>query len=287
MNKDKQIVGSNNDLDKRHIDVSFSLFETNSDFIKVYKKTEKIVSAIYLLTNHFDEKEPMKWTLRNQGNHILASMLKIRNIGSQEAEKARENLVNSMAEIVSLFEVAYLSGIVSEMNFNLLKKEFLNLITITTEYKNSSQKNHTTFNQSFFAIEETDSNPQVTSENTSEKSIGHNKGHNFLNKKASVFKENVEKKSSLYTNETTESNQQSEKNQKLYEVKSPVDMRKINRRNLILNTIKKKGSVMIKDLSPVIKGCSDKTIQRELSALIKSGLVVKEGKRRWSVYKIA
>ena len=44
---------------------------------------------------------------------------------------------------------------------------------------------------------------------------------------------------------------------------------------------------MIKDLTPVIKGCSEKTIQRELATLVDKGIVNKEGERRWSVYSMA
>ena len=53
---------------------------------------------------------------------------------------------------------------------------------------------------------------------------------------------------------------------------------------LILNFIRKNKNVSIKDISSVVKDYSEKTIQRELSALIKQGLVRKEGQRRWSVY---
>jgi DNA-binding HxlR family transcriptional regulator len=37
----------------------------------------------------------------------------------------------------------------------------------------------------------------------------------------------------------------------------------------------------------MIRGVSEKTIQRELGALIESGLVMKQGERRWSVYSLA
>ena len=37
-------------------------------------------------------------------------------------------------------------------------------------------------------------------------------------------------------------------------------------------------------VAKVIKGFSEKTIQRELTALIQQGLVQKRGERRWSVY---
>lgn len=52
----------------------------------------------------------------------------------------------------------------------------------------------------------------------------------------------------------------------------------------ILEFVQKNKSVSIKDIAGVITDCSEKTIQRELAALIGQGLVKKVGERRWSLY---
>src|SRR3989344_4869195 len=56
------------------------------------------------------------------------------------------------------------------------------------------------------------------------------------------------------------------------------------RMSLILTFIQKHKQASIKDIAAVVKGCSEKTIQWELRALIERGLVRKVGERRWSVY---
>lgn len=56
------------------------------------------------------------------------------------------------------------------------------------------------------------------------------------------------------------------------------------RMSLILNFISKNKKASIKEIAGVVKGCSEKTIQRELAALIEQGLVRKVGERRWSLY---
>lgn len=53
----------------------------------------------------------------------------------------------------------------------------------------------------------------------------------------------------------------------------------------ILDYIRLKGSVSIKEIASTIKGCSEKTIQRELISLIQEGLVRRVGERRWSHYE--
>jgi hypothetical protein len=62
------------------------------------------------------------------------------------------------------------------------------------------------------------------------------------------------------------------------------DKQPSERMSLILDFIKKNKRSSIKDIAVVVKGCSEKTIQRELMELIRLGLVRKEGERRWSVY---
>ena len=59
------------------------------------------------------------------------------------------------------------------------------------------------------------------------------------------------------------------------------------RRDRILSIIKDKGEATIKDVSVFVTDFSEKTIQRELMSLIKDGVLVKEGERRWSKYKLA
>ena len=56
------------------------------------------------------------------------------------------------------------------------------------------------------------------------------------------------------------------------------------RTSLILEFVRKHKNVSIKDIAKVIKGFSEKTIQRELTLLIQMDLVEKRGERRWSVY---
>jgi DNA-binding transcriptional ArsR family regulator len=62
--------------------------------------------------------------------------------------------------------------------------------------------------------------------------------------------------------------------------------RKEHREKAIIELLRVRGNVNIKDISKAIKGCSEKTIQRKLISLIKVGIVKKEGERRWSRYSL-
>ncbi len=60
--------------------------------------------------------------------------------------------------------------------------------------------------------------------------------------------------------------------------------RQKDRRSKILALFKSKDKLSIRDVVGQVNGCSEKTIQRELLALVRDGLLHKEGERRWSIY---
>lgn len=62
---------------------------------------------------------------------------------------------------------------------------------------------------------------------------------------------------------------------------------KNDRRDAILAVLRSRGPSYIKDISTVIRDVSEKTIQRELSALVTDGAITRNGERRWTTYALA
>jgi DNA-binding transcriptional ArsR family regulator len=58
------------------------------------------------------------------------------------------------------------------------------------------------------------------------------------------------------------------------------------RRDAILSLLRKQSKVNVKDVLGVVAGVSEKTIQRELLALVDEGILKKEGERRWTLYSL-
>lgn len=58
------------------------------------------------------------------------------------------------------------------------------------------------------------------------------------------------------------------------------------RRKKILEVVRSKGQATIHEFIQSIQGCSSKTIQRELTSLVLSGTLKKTGERRWSKYSL-
>lgn len=60
----------------------------------------------------------------------------------------------------------------------------------------------------------------------------------------------------------------------------------LDRRERIKTVLEAKGEATIKDISEIITDVSDKTIQRELNAMIEDNIVKRQGERRWSKYSL-
>ena len=60
----------------------------------------------------------------------------------------------------------------------------------------------------------------------------------------------------------------------------------VSRRDRIIDILRDNPWATIKDISSAITDCSEKTIQRELISMINDNVVVREGERRWSKYKL-
>ncbi len=64
------------------------------------------------------------------------------------------------------------------------------------------------------------------------------------------------------------------------------DIHAKDRKDAVLSVIRTKKTASIKDISTIIRDISEKTIQRELVALVAEGKVLKQGERRWSTYSL-
>lgn len=238
------------DFDKNIDHISF--FEKNDYFYFVCKKTEKLATACYLVTGLFSDSEPMKWSLRKKVSELLSFILGYKNsILSKNAflASAKEKVL----DVVSSLQVSSGSGLVSVMNFSILQREFLNLVKVLDEPKIINENSpEMTLSKSFFEIPRNAATSLSDGEQLDGTSLS-----------AARIKD------------------------KAYENDYRSVPKRTNRQSVIIGLLKKKKEMSIKDITQIIRDCSEKTIQRELASLIQSGVVKKTGERRWSKYSLA
>lgn len=219
---------------------TFSLF--------LFKKTEKIVLALYLVTDHLSDTEPIKTSVRKVANQILKDGISVTT--KPHVALGQEGMVVHMYEVVSLLDIAVSVKLISQKNTTLIKDEIMRLVKDIHQH-NESRHSGTVLKKTFFVVD-TESPADVLY-----------KGHKGQEKtKMSFTKSNqvnrVEKENTI----------------------------KDNRTEKIVNLAKEKGNFTIKDASELFVGISEKTIQRELLKLVATGVLKKEGERRWSTYSL-
>ena len=89
-------------------------------------KVERLVSALYLVTDFINSNDPLKWRMRKAGVVLLTEVGKLVELAPTDRKKVLRSASEAAMEVLSLLEVAANAGLISRMNYALLKKEFAN-----------------------------------------------------------------------------------------------------------------------------------------------------------------
>ena len=215
----------------------------------IYKKAERLAKAIHLITPAFAEAV----SLRNRIDTIAIGLVDAAILppGAARAALSRELLALS-----SVLSIARTGGLLSSMNADLIAHEahaLLQEVAVYEEPRLFLDEAPTLSGIAKKALaRETFRNPLAVPEK-----------HPAGKRPAPVSKGHIK------------------------DIKGTPDGHVKDRREAILSVIKNKHKASIKDISTLIRGVSEKTIQRELSGLIASGVIEKQGERRWSTYSLS
>ncbi|HZS43136.1 MAG TPA: DeoR family transcriptional regulator [Candidatus Paceibacterota bacterium] len=244
-----------------------AFFNNNAYFVFLYKKCKSLSAALYMVSEHFPDQEPLKWNVREKATHILEDSLALPIAHSGDRKGIVDNLFQSSLEILSFLDLANLSGLISETNRKILRKEFENLISLV-EGREESLKVPSNFvlDEEMFKTEQLPAAWNLDSNLKSEAELKDKAQHMKSTKAKGQFRSTpIKDKSSL--------------------TKPSID-KTIDRQAVILGMLRKQNNLSIKDISQSFANCSEKTIQRELSQMVEKGLLKKVGERRWSKYSL-
>ncbi|OGI60278.1 hypothetical protein A2641_00590 [Candidatus Nomurabacteria bacterium RIFCSPHIGHO2_01_FULL_37_25] len=235
-----------------------------------YTKTQKLVTALYIVTDIIDKEEPIRNKLRTLGVEILSD--------TSSMSKTLFDTVK-IDQVLSFLNISLAMNFISEMNYTILKKEFLELKASIQDY---TAIKPTWLEEFFLTPSPEDVKPNISSfaQHTNPKGhirIGVQKGSTLLKalNKVGEMRTLSDKKLS------------SERAETFFRLKK-------ERRDNIINIIKNNGgNSTIKDIKIKINTgaqgadvCSEKTLQRELMSMIKDGVLYKTGEKRWSRYSL-
>lgn len=245
-----------------------NVFEKDIRRVYLYKKAERLAKAVHLVSPAFVSSPALKERLdRTAVSLIDASTL--------PPQASREALSRELLTLSSILGIARMTGILTAMNADLISREAQQLLTEVVGYEaprleleevptlaslaKSSAASESREASRFRSLARVTFDADLKEEETAENK-GHSQGHI---KDTSKNRDTVA--SLRQEGEATGS----------------------NRRESVLAALKGKGPSYIKDISLVVRGVSEKTIQRELASLVADGLVIRKGDRRWTTYELA
>lgn len=241
-------------------------FRSGSVFFQ-YNKVNKLITALYMVTDTMEKDEPLRLKLRTLGIEILSDT---------SAMSKRHFDIQKIDQVLSFLNIASDVGMISEMNCNILKKEFSELKQSIKEF---TEQNHFWLEE--FIKTSSDGKPDFSSFKTSPLS----KGREYS--KGQRTRIGVQKGSNLMKalNDVQEMESGTEG------FHSRFEMLKSKRREKIIGVIKDKPEGMsIKDIALAMQNLGEeiggKTLQRELISMVSDNVLKKTGEKRWSMYAL-
>lgn len=252
-----------------------------------YKKTQRLVAAVYLVTSLVSENDPIRDRLRSQSMQLFdAVVAHVTGMRTPQGHMEHTVLPRIFA-LISELELAHTTRTISAMNAAVLSREFAALHEhFTSAHTQTPQRG--VFDTHFFdvsrwyadtALQENTASDDAAAADTAnrERAVQHSTASKQgeqaapnTDPRGARVRSGADAKAHARTEQSSNNKQRSSE-----------------RQELILDVVRKKGRVNIKDISQVVVDCSEKTIQRELAALVQNGTLKKEGERRWSTYALA
>lgn len=286
----------------------------------IAKKTEKIVTAIYLISQFLKDTESIKHELRKEANELIKSLNSLAYLEHKDTLSIYRNSLDNVSLLISYLTITKESNLISRMNVEIVIEALRILENLLAKKQFNLKPENLFINEESFLLSLLESREEISpNTNTSYDVLtGRNIEENFYTNSKNIFN-SQEKKSKLEKERISEEvvkdkiskGQNTNIKDKAIEkeaVKATTSLkdtpkstatkintkkaiqnqeRKNNRREQILALFTKGTEVSIKDISKKIVGCSVKTIQRELNDLVLENKIERIGDKRWSKYTLA
>lgn len=211
------------------------LIQDDTYYKYIFKKTERIVSVVFYITQTIQEKDKYQRLIQDiedSARRLHDNVLQSLQARAHVAEESVQNVVHALVTFESKLAVAQAASVLSSEVLLVINNEVDSVLRALQKYSN----------------EEPMAAQAVPTVSTPKP-----------NRTPAVS--STQPQATAATTANTQS-----------------------RRARILTIIEAKGEVSIKDITDIITDISEKTIQRELNAMIEDNQIKRIGERRWSKY---
>jgi hypothetical protein len=224
-------------------------FGANQSGDLAYRRAERIVAALYLVTNHISPEELLRTQIRIEALRILEQILAARNEMRGADSIKISSCRTSIRYIISLVRMLTVSGLLSLQNGTVVVEGLDDLGSLLANSSNAALSESVVLSRESL----TDIHGGIVKDVRDTREV----------------KDRSIKDASNMSDKTTFSGE--------------LDSREKG----IIGVLRVGGELGIKDISSNLPEYSEKMIQRDLAKLVAAGRVKKIGLKRWSRYSIA
>lgn len=288
----------------------------------IHEKVGKLTTALYMVTAYMKSDEPIRHTLRSSGVKLVSYSS---SLSQDTLHDQLLYLQKDMNEIITLLEVSSVMSLISPMNAEILLTEYRALQTVLERERVRYEGKQLTlsvpheavfYGQTLETIEDKNlqgrllstvserdvrgstSFERVSSRSAENRTVAESPRVSIKNISESVRGEDIEGKA------TSAAMRSEMRSDTALQAKTlihstgvaptkraitfpEIKERRVSRRAQVLSLLSKNDPQSIKEIALRIKGCSEKTVQRELNDLLANKEIKRIGEKRWSKYILA
>lgn len=268
--KNKQTIPQNLTLNE-----SVDPFGANVYASLSYKKMERIVVALHLITNKLPEGDSTRLAIRDTALSMLKDTLVLKDGFQSTGAEALNTVVSHIRLALSYVDILQVRGVLSETNAEVIKNACGRFVAFLNTAEHARFAESLELTDEYFGGVENERPYEKTERSPAPLPVKH------LQKVAHV---GVQSSSPLrQAGVLSQEPQSSTRTEPTVSVRASLP-ESADRRSGILAVIDARGKATVKDIAGVVTGCSEKTLQRELNTMIAEGVVRKVGERRWTTY---
>lgn len=242
-------------------------------------KGQKILAAVYLVSAHLSDSDPIKQGLRSTAVQLVTQTFSRPSLGvhgilghSQSTSHSTSDTQSSFLILQELLNAAVLARLITEKNASIIILEARYFARSIDNSQYEVEQDTTV--EALFAVDQQalqTSHNQSYSQARNSYSQTHNRSHSQHSAKQPA----QSLSQSFHAPSDTSS---------YASPQASFNTRDGSRSEIILSFIEQQQSASIKDIVTLFPDVSEKTVQRELIALLQAGKISKKGEKRWSVY---
>lgn len=227
-------------------------FGRNRSGDRMYRRAERLIAAVFLMTNHMSTEEPLRVEVRQVATSILSKTLACKDeLRSVSSPPVLEFQV-AIRHLISLTRLLVFGGFLSAQNADVVVSAADDLGNyVATASKSALSESIVVSRDDLIDVPDTHK--------------GQNKGQGIKD----IHKvRDITNPSFISVPDNSSA--------------APMSSRRAG----IVGILRASGELNIKDIAANLPEYSEKTIQRELNALIQQGLIKRAGLKRWSRYSL-